>query len=297
MSSLLVLLLTGFLAQMVDGALGMGYGVTSSSLLLWWGLGPVAASASVHLAETATTAMSALSHWRFGNARPRVFCALALPGMVGAFIGAVLLSQLPGDRVKPFIAITLLGLGIYILFRQLGSGGRPLGVERERPPLCLLLPLGFLAGLVDAMAGGGWGPICTTTLMAWGRWKPRHVVGSVDFTEFPVAVTAVLGFWFARGLSEVHWIWVIVILAGGVIAAPLAAWLIRSLPTRLLGIGVGAMIVLTNLRTLLRTWGVPSEARLGLYGAVAIVLMAVGFWVLRQPNPIWETPTEEGGSG
>ena len=270
MHRLLVFALVGLVAQLVDGALGMAYGVTSSSLLLLYGLTPAAASASVHLAETITTALSGLAHWRLGNWHKPTLRGLVLPGAVGAFLGAVLLSSLPAARVRPLVAGFLLILGVYILVRfALASTPR-----RPRPPrirLRYVVPLGFVAGLLDATGGGGWGPIATPALMVRGTLPPHQVVGSVSIAEFAVALSATLGFALSLGWEAVAWAQVAALVAGGAVAAPLAAWMARKLPAQVLGVLVGTAVLLVNLRTLFGATGITGLARATGYVVVAAV--------------------------
>jgi uncharacterized membrane protein YfcA len=226
--------IVGLAAQLVDGALGMAYGVTTTTLLLAIGTNPAAASATVHLAEIGTTFISGLSHWKFGNVDWTVVRRIALPGAVGAFVGATVLSNLSTEAAAPVMALILLGLGLYILIRftvqgiPRGNLGKPL---RKR----FLAPLGLLAGFVDATGGGGWGPVGTPAILASGRLEPRKVIGSIDTSEFVIALAASLGFLFSLGSQGINIGWVLAILAGGVVAAPLAAWLVRHVPPRLLG--------------------------------------------------------------
>ncbi|MGY1713328.1 sulfite exporter TauE/SafE family protein [Geodermatophilus nigrescens] len=252
MKTLILLALAGLGAQLVDGSLGMAYGVTSTTLLLAIGTNPAAASATIHLAEIGTTLASGLSHWKFGNVDWRVVAKVGVPGAVGAFAGATVLSNLSTEVAAPVMSLILLGLGIYLLvrFTLRGIDRRNLGKPvRKR----FLGPLGLVAGFVDATGGGGWGPVGTPALLASGRMEPRKVIGSIDTSEFLVALAASLGFLLALGSQGIDFAWVAALLLGGLVAAPLAAWLVRHVPPRLLGSLVGGIIVLTNSRTLLRS--------------------------------------------
>jgi len=264
--------LVGLAAQLVDGSLGMGYGVTSSTLLLVVGLTPAVASASVHVSELATNLVSGVSHWRLRNVDWRVVARIAGPGAVGAFLGATVLSNLSTAAAAPVMAGLLLLLGAYIIVRTL-LGRRP----RLHQPLTikLLAPLGLFAGFVDATGGGGWGPVATPALLADGRLEPRTVVGSVDTSEFAVSFAASLGFIIGLGAAAIRWDLALALIAGGVIAAPFAAWLVRIVPAHVLGIAVGGMIIFSNLRTLLKTAEVPVEPRFAAYLAVAVVTVAL----------------------
>jgi uncharacterized membrane protein YfcA len=252
MRKLLLLALVGLGAQLVDGSLGMAYGVTSTTLLLAIGTNPAAASATVHLAEIGTTLVSGFSHWRFGNVDWKVVLRIGVPGAVGAFAGATFLSRLSTETAAPLMSIILLALGLYILVRFTTFGlprdnlGKPL---RKR----FLAPLGVVAGFVDSTGGGGWGPVGTPAILASGRLEPRKTIGSIDTSEFLVAVAASLGFVIGIGNENIDYAWVAALLAGGVVAAPVAAWLVRHIPPRVLGSAVGGVIILTNTRTLLRS--------------------------------------------
>jgi uncharacterized protein len=282
MRKLVLFGMVGVLAQLIDGALGMAYGLTSTTLLVAVGTAPAAASATVHLAELGTTAVSGVSHWRFGNVDWRTVRMMTFPGFVGAFLGAVVLSSISGDTAKPWVAVILSVLGVYVLFRFLGKprGPRP---RAGRPlPLALLAPLGLGAGFLDAVGGGGWGPVGTPTLLASGRMEPRKVIGSVDTGEFLVALGASLGFLVSLSWSQVPLSLVLLLLAGGLFAAPLAAWLVKHLAPRKLGVIVGAAILLTNARTLASTFGVNGAWRTAMYLAIVAVVGAVAAWRLTQ---------------
>jgi uncharacterized membrane protein YfcA len=263
-----VLALVGLTAQLVDGALGMGYGVTSTTLLLLAGVAPAAASASVHLAEIGTTVASGVAHWRFGNVDWSVVRRIALPGALGAFAGATVLSGISTKLATPWMAGILLALGCYLLVRF----SRPLRSRVRRPPRSrFLAPLGLVAGFVDATGGGGWGPVATPTLLVSGRMEPRKVVGSVDTSEFVVSAAASIGFLVGLGSEGFLLPMVAALLAGGLIAAPIAAWLVRVVPAQLLGAVVGGMIVLTNARTLMNVSDlVPAALRPAGYGLVVV---------------------------
>ncbi|MEP9413723.1 sulfite exporter TauE/SafE family protein [Gordonia sp. VNQ95] len=283
MRTLVLIGLVGFAAQLVDGSLGMAYGVTTTTLLLAIGTNPAAASATVHLAEIGTTLVSGVSHWRFGNVDWKVVRRIALPGAIGAFAGATVLSHLSTEAAAPVMAAILLALGLYILVRFTFSGiprehlGKPL---RKR----FLSPLGLVAGFVDATGGGGWGPVGTPAILASGRLEPRKVIGSIDTSEFIIAVAASLGFLVSLGSQGINFAWVGAILVGGVLAAPLAAWLVRHVPPRLLGASVGGLIILTNTRTLLRAdlVDVPRPAQTVIYTVIVVAWAAAFAYSLRE---------------
>jgi len=275
---LVVLALVGFAAQLVDGALGMAYGVTSSTLLLVAGLAPASASASVHLAEIGTTLAAGVSHWRFGNVDWRVVARIGLPGAAGAFLGATLLSSISTEAAGPWMSGILFLLGVYLLIRFARPvARRAVGPLRRR----FLAPLGLVAGFVDATGGGGWGPVATPSLLVSGRIEPRKVIGSVDAAEFAVAGAASIGFLIGLGAGGFVWSTVLALLLGGVVAAPVAAWLVRIVPAQLLGAGVGGLIVLTNARTLLRAFDVPGEARAIVYIGLALVWAVAATFAVR----------------
>lgn len=283
MRSLILLALVGLAAQLVDGSLGMAYGVTSSTLLLAIGTNPAAASATVHLAEIGTTLASGVSHWRFGNVDRKVVLRIGVPGAVGAFLGATVLSNLSTEAGTPVMALILLALGVYLLVRFTLFGLR---TDRQHLPLRkrFLAPLGVFAGFIDATGGGGWGPVGTPALLASGRLEPRKVIGSIDTSEFLVSLAASLGFLWAIGSQGIDFTWVLALLIGGVIAAPFAAWLVRHIPPRILGSAVGGIIVLTNVRTLVRSdWvGWKNTPQEGLVlGVIAIVWVAAIVWSVR----------------
>ncbi|GAB7037780.1 MULTISPECIES: sulfite exporter TauE/SafE family protein [Catenuloplanes] len=279
MRKLVVLALVGFAAQLVDGALGMGYGVTSTTLLLVAGLTPASASASVHLAEIGTTLAAGTAHWRFGNVDWRVVRRIALPGALGAFLGATALSALSTEAAEPWMAGILLALGVYLLVRF----ARPIGRVINRSPLRsrFLAPLGLVAGFVDATGGGGWGPVATPSLLVSGRMEPRKVIGSVDTSEFVVALAASAGFLLGLGTSGFVWGTVLALLAGGLIAAPIAAWLVRIVPAQLLGAVVGGMIVLTNARTLMKSFDITGGTTSVVYALIIIGWLAAATLAIR----------------
>jgi uncharacterized membrane protein YfcA len=277
--TLILLALAGLGAQLVDGSLGMAYGVTSSTLLLAIGTNPAAASATVHLAEIGTTLMSGVAHWRFGNVDWRVVLKIGVPGAVGAFAGATVLSALSTEVAAPLMSLVLLALGVYLLvrFTLRGIDRRNLGKPMRKR---FLGPLGLVAGFVDATGGGGWGPVGTPAILASGRMEPRKVIGSIDTSEFLVAIAASLGFLVALGSQGIDVAWVVALLLGGMVAAPIAAWLVRHVPPRLLGSLVGGIIIVTNARTLLRSdWLDASDAvAFPVYAALYLVWAAAVVW-------------------
>ena len=269
----LLLAIFGLVAQLVDGALGMAYGLTSTTLLLTTGLAPAVASASVHLAEVGTTLASGAAHWKLGNTDWRSVRWLALPGGAGAFVGATVLSNLDGDAARPWISLFLVILGAYVLVRFAFLRGR-IHVREGSPRRPMLAPLGLVAGFLDAVGGGGWGPLATPTMLASGRMEPRKVIGTVSTSEFVVALCASIGFLVSLDSSVFVVPVVLALLVGGSIAAPIAAWTVRSLHPRLLGTAVGGLIVLTNGRTVLDAFGVRGNPQIAAY------LTLIGIWVV-----------------
>jgi uncharacterized membrane protein YfcA len=207
---------------------------------------------------------------------------MTFPGAVGAFAGAVVLSSLSGEVAKPWVAGILSVLGVYVLFRFLGKARGPRPRAGRPLPSGLLAPLGLGAGFLDAVGGGGWGPVGTPTLLASGRMEPRKVIGSVDTGEFLVALGASLGFLVSLSWRQVPVTLVVLLLAGGLVAAPLAAWLVKRLAPRKLGVIVGAAILLTNARTLASTFGVEGAWRAVMYLAIVAVVGALAAWRLTQ---------------
>lgn len=285
MPTLIAIAFAGFIAQLVDGSLGMGYGTTSTSLLLTVGLAPALASASVHLAEIGTSGVSGISHWRMGNVNGRVLLMIGIPGGIGAFLGAVVLSNLSLDAARPTVSLILLALGGVILIRFLH--GRRVAAARAAgetaPPLIggaagkqrrwALLPLGLVGGFLDASGGGGWGAVTTSTLMAASRMQPRNVIGTVSGSEFIVSVCASVGFLFALGSARIDLGIVAMLLVGGVIAAPLSAWLVSRMDDRVLGTGVGALIIFLNVDRALSLFGVDASA--GIVLRLVVIIAAV----------------------
>lgn len=229
-------MLIGFFAQLVDGALGMAFGVISSTILLSIGQAPAVVSASVHTAEMVVTGFSAGSHIYFKNVNWKLCLPLAFFGAIGGVIGATILVNIDGDVIKPFISIYLGVLGLFILWKATLK-------KRETPPGLLpvsgLSALGIGGGVLDACGGGGWGPIVTSTLVARGD-NPRHVIGSVNTSEFIVSTSITVAFISTLGF---HFTSVVIgLLAGGVLAAPLGAFLLKKVPPQILMMLVGFLI-------------------------------------------------------
>jgi uncharacterized membrane protein YfcA len=285
---LALLSVAGFVAQLVDGSLGMGYGITSSTILLFVGLSPAAASASVHFAKIGTGATSGIAHHKFGNVDWKVVRRIALPGSIGAFLGATLLSSLSTEFSRPISSTLLFALGVYVVIRFLVGKQR---VQRKGTPrLRFLIPLGLVGGFVDATGGGGWGPVATPALLTDGRLEPNRVIGTVSASEFAVAVAASFGFLVSVGATGVRFDYVVALLLGGLIASPIAAYLVRHLNSRFLGVIVGGFICFTNARILLIAAGVTGDSFLAAY------LVIIGAWITAVAIVIGRLRSEQGSS-
>lgn len=236
----------GFAAQLVDGAVGMAYGLSATSVLLSVGTPPAVASASVHAAEVFTTGASGLAHWRLGNVDFHLVRRLALAGMLGGAVGAYLLTTFPAETIQPVIHTYLLLMGMVILWKAVRK--RPPASEAPRH----LVPLGLMGGFLDAVGGGGWGPMVATTLLGRGT-KPRFAIGSVSLSEFFVTSTISVTFLGTIGLS----LWPIIagLVVGGMLAAPFAAYAARAIPDRPLMILIGCVITLLSTRGLIQSVG------------------------------------------
>ncbi|SDK31906.1 sulfite exporter TauE/SafE family protein [Lacicoccus qingdaonensis] len=254
MQKLTIFALVGFFAQLIDGSLGMGFGATSSSLLLSAGIAPVIASATIHISQIATTAASGISHLKFGNVDKPLMLRLALPGALTSFLGAALLSSLDGDTIKPFISLFLLTMGFYVLYQFLFKREMKNGFQNKKVSGLLSIPLGGVAGFLDSIGGGGWGPVNTPVLLSRKKIEARKVVGTVSSSEFIVTISASAGFFIFLGFSQISWGLVIALALGGVIAAPFAAWLVKVIPLYFLAVFVGGLIIFTNSNILLDTF-------------------------------------------
>ncbi|HSL45716.1 MAG TPA: sulfite exporter TauE/SafE family protein [Anaerolineales bacterium] len=242
--SILLYVLVGFIAQIIDGALGMAYGVSSNTFLLSLGLPPAAASASVHMAEVVTTGISGTAHWRLGNIDWNLVKRLLIPGVIGGVAGAYLLTSIDGDILKPYISAYLLIMGAFILYKAFNQSGH----VNDGTHTARVSVLGVIGGFCDAIGGGGWGPVVTTTLVARGK-NPRLTIGSVNFSEFFVTFAQSVIFVITLSFSQ-YWQIILGLLIGGAMAAPLAARVTKSLPVKGLMILVGTLIILLSIRTI-----------------------------------------------
>lgn len=244
--TVLIFILGGFIAQMVDGALGMAYGVTATTFLLSFGISPAAASASVHASEIFTTGASGLSHLRFKNVNTKLFRSLLVPGILGAVVGAYILSSLEqySGYIKPVVSAYTLILGVVIIIKAIRK-------IRTRKKVKRVGRLAFFGAFLDSVGGGGWGPIVSSTLIAQGR-TVRYTIGSVNLAEFFVTLASSITFFVVIGIH--HWYVILGLVIGGMIAAPFAAYLTSRIPVRAGLITVGIVVIVVSLRTLFKTF-------------------------------------------
>lgn len=238
----LIYVLIGFLAQFIDGSMGMAYGISANSFLLSLGVSPVQSSASIHIAEVFTTGISGVSHYGFGNVDTSLVKRLILPGVVGGICGALLLTKLPTNSIKTFVSLYLLVMGGLIIFKAFFRKNKPKKVNHN------VIPLGLMGGFFDAAGGGGWGPIVASTLVSKGS-VPRLAVGTVNAVEFFVALATSVT--FVISIVTFEWAIVVGLALGGAIAAPLAAYFSSKIPTKFFMFLIGIIIVLLSLRNLL----------------------------------------------
>jgi uncharacterized protein len=242
-SDFVIFLLIGIFAQLVDGTLGMGYGATSTSFLLSFGVSPAVSSMSVHVAEIFTTGASAISHYKFKNINEKLVLQLIVPGVLGSVTGAYLLADvIDGNAIKPYIAAYMMILAIVIILKGL----RKKIVKKETKKIGILAVFG---GFMDAVGGGGWGPIVTSTLMGRGG-DPRYTIGSVNTAEFAISFASGITFILFDGISG--WRVIAGLVIGGVIAAPLGAYLVNKIPRKPITVLVGLLLIFLSMRTLIK---------------------------------------------
>lgn len=247
-AEILLFAVIGFAAQLVDGAVGMAFGLVASAALQALAVAPAAASATIHAAEIVVTGASGLAHWRLGNVDRRLVLRIAIPGAIGGVIGAFLLTDLPLDLIRPVVAIYLIAMSVLILRRALNphpDGGVPSGPR--------LFALGLSGGFLDAVGGGGWGPLVTSSLIGQGN-TPRQTIGSTNAAEF--FVTCAITASFVAGLGLEFWPAILGLVLGGVLAAPLAALVTRHLEARILLLAVGCVVFALGLISLVRAMGI-----------------------------------------
>jgi uncharacterized protein len=276
MSDLVLVALAGFVASLVDGSLGMGFGPTSSTILLGTGLSPAAVSTTVNLAKVATGVAAAISHWRFENIDHRLVRHLAVPGCVGALLGVTILASVDGDRLRPVLAalLLLIGLRILVRFSRVMTARAPDGAGGNGVPSFDVPGVEVAAGVGGVTNGlvGAWGPVVTPFLLHRGL-PPRYAIGSVNTAEVAVAVVASGSLLASIGGDGLDLGIVLAMLLGGVVASPLSAWVIRYFPSRALGLAVAALLLLTNIREL-AGWAELGPSRWWGYAAVAAGLAA-----------------------
>ncbi len=243
MEPLIIYILIGFFAQLVDGSLGMGYKVSSTTFLISTGVSPVLASATVHTAGIFTSAASGYSHWRMGNVNTQLFKDLVIPGIIGAIIGVIVLTNMPQDLIKPLVALYLLALALMLIARAVLGKALKLSFIRDQA-------VGGIGGFFDAVGGGGWGPIVTGTIMAKNaKRRPYRVVGSSSAAEWFVTITQAAAFFVL--FHQFDGTAALGLIIGGVPAAPIAARIAHRLPVKLMTGAVGALLALLSLRTLI----------------------------------------------
>ncbi|WP_239807342.1 sulfite exporter TauE/SafE family protein [Croceicoccus hydrothermalis] len=246
-ADLLPYIAIGFAAQLVDGALGMAFGVITNTLLVGvLGMPPALASAKVHLVECFTTASSGISHLYHRNIDRGLFLRLLIPGVLGGVAGAYLLSNIDASAIKPFVLLYLAGIGIYLFVRGLRHPGDPKPARR-------VAPLGLLGGFLDAAGGGGWGPVVTSNLLVQGV-EPRRVIGSVSAAEFFLTVAVSVTFIAHIGIADMAGP-TLGLIVGGVAAAPIGAYAAKRVPVRPMLTLVGVVLTLTSLYGIWKAWG------------------------------------------
>jgi uncharacterized membrane protein YfcA len=272
----LLVSVAGFIAQLIDGSMGMAFGVVSTTVLILLAYNPAVASAIVHFSEIVTSLISGVSHIKAGNVDWQALLKVAIPGAFGAFFGAIFLSNIDFSAARPWTAAILTLLGFLILFRFTRVaifGKRRLARARW------LAPLGLVGGFVDSTGGGGWGPVVTTSLTASNALDPRKAIGTTNTAEFVIAISASIGFVFGLGGTNIPWDAVLALIVGGALAAPIAAWLVSKAPQRILGVLVGNVIVGLNLRQLLVHFeivGLASSLIFVSFGLIAIATVFLG---------------------
>jgi uncharacterized membrane protein YfcA len=273
MKEILQFAFAGGIAQLIDGMLGMAFGVISSSLLVLLGAAPVAASMATHFAKFGTTAASGIAHWRLGNVDKVIALRLGMSGSIGAIVGAIFLVNAAMDGAKSGMAGLLLVLGLILIIR-FGFNVNIIPVVSQNVHSKMLIPLGLVGGFVDATGGGGWGPVTTPTLLTLTKTEPRMVIGTVNAAEFIVATAASISFITTSSIQGFEWQPVIGLIIGGLIAAPYAARITSKFPHQPLGVLVGGLVVLANFNTLAGLYGFSSQVK---YSVLLLVLVIVVF--------------------
>jgi uncharacterized membrane protein YfcA len=233
---------------MIDGAIGMAYGITATTFLLTQGIPPAIASSSIHIAEIFTTGASGLSHWRLNNIDKKLFLSLAFPGVIGGIFGVIILSNIDGKIIKPWISVYLVIMGFYIIIKAIKKKVFVAKISAKK-----VSPLAFFGGALDAIGGGGWGPVVTSSLLSSGH-EPKKAIGSVNSAEF--FITTAIGFSFAFLMGINHPEIIAGLILGGIISAPFAAKITTKLSSKLLMILVGFVIILLSLISILKNFGI-----------------------------------------
>lgn len=240
--------LVGIIAQMIDGAIGMAYGITATTFLLTQGISPAIASSSIHIAEIFTTGASGLSHWRLNNIDKKLFLSLVFPGVIGGIFGVIILSNIDGKIIKPWISVYLVIMGFYIIIKAIKKKVFVAKISAKK-----VGPLAFFGGTLDAIGGGGWGPVVTSSLLSSGH-EPKKTIGSVNSAEFFITTTIGFSFVFLMGVNHPEIIAGLIL--GGIISAPFAAKITTKLSSKLLMTLVGFVIILLSLISILKNFGI-----------------------------------------
>jgi uncharacterized membrane protein YfcA len=289
---LLGITLTGFVAQLIGGTIGMAFGVTATTGLLLASYSPAMASSTVHFVEIGTSLLNGTFHAKERNVDWRVALAVGIPGGIGAFVGALLLSRIDFAVTTPWTASLLILLGVFIIFRNTNSN---LVFRDTRPHTGWVAPLGLGAGFVDATAGGGWGIMTTSTLVASNTLSARRVVGTTSTARLLVAIAGSIGFLLGLGAANIPWVAVAAMLVGSLIAAPIAAKLVTKVPSKAIGLAVGVVVIVVNVRQLAVVFGADIALTLGsmalsLLLAVALLFVLTKTRLLRRKSQL-EKPT------
>ncbi len=238
--------LIGIFAQCVDGAMGMAYGVSASTLLLANGISPAVATASIHISEIFTTGASGLSHWKMGNVSAKLFRNLIVPGVVGGLIGVYIITSIDAEVIKPIVSIYLMLMGFYIFVKAFKKITFNAIVKKKK-----IIPLAFVGGFVDSVGGGGWGPVVTTTLLGSGH-EPKKAIGTVNASEF--FITVATGFSFAMLIGVSYWEIIAGLMISGIMVAPFAAKILSKIPTKPLMAFVGCLIIFLSAHNIYKSF-------------------------------------------
>ena len=281
MWTLLAVSMVGFVAQLINSSLGMAFGIITTTALVSLAYSAPMASSIVHLAEIATSASNGIFHHKNGNIDKKVFLALSIPGGVGAFIGALVLSSIDLAQSKPLTASILLVLGLMLVLRYMRLSELP---KLRKAMKRWLIPLGFFSGMIDANAGGGWGTIVTTSLHSSSILEPRKVIGTSTSARLLVAISGSAGFLIGIGAENIDWFAVLMLALGGLIAAPIAAKVVARANQLLVGLVTGFLIIELNLRQLLVAAKIDSDAIIASMLAVLVVAIFVTIGTMKKKH-------------